>query len=362
MTPANVSRASHEAPASEAPPARWVHRVAVLTVCLVWPLIWVGGLVTTYDAGMAVPDWPGTYGYNLFLYPYEIWLLGPFDLFIEHGHRLLGATVGLVAIALVLIAFWKEPRRWVRWWSVGVLLAVIAQGSLGGARVLLDDRTLAMTHGCVGPAFFCLCVVLAVATSRWWWRVAASAAEKRPAISPTIIGLVVALVAVSLGQLILGARLRHVHPDASPESFTHTVLTHVAGAFALWGLTLLTWGRLRRCGDLTLSRPTGWLVGFMSLQIALGIGTWVVHYGFPVFLNWVPGAAGFLVRSKGFADSLVVTSHVATGSLILAVSTMILVRCLRLRHLLRDPVTASASNPSSGGVVDSPDRAVVSTG
>ena len=75
-------------------PARSVHRLTVLVVCLVWPLIWVGGLVTTNDAGMAVPDWPNTYGYNLFLYPYDTWFFGPFDLFIEHGHRLLGAVVG----------------------------------------------------------------------------------------------------------------------------------------------------------------------------------------------------------------------------------------------------------------------------
>jgi cytochrome c oxidase assembly protein subunit 15 len=66
------------------PPAKTLHRLAVLAVCLVWPLIWVGGLVTTYDAGMAVPDWPGTYGYNLFLYPLTTWVYGPFDLLIEH--------------------------------------------------------------------------------------------------------------------------------------------------------------------------------------------------------------------------------------------------------------------------------------
>ena len=63
-------------------------------VCATFPLIWVGGLVTTYDAGMAVPDWPNTYGYNLFLYPWQTWIDGPWDLFIEHGHRLFGALVG----------------------------------------------------------------------------------------------------------------------------------------------------------------------------------------------------------------------------------------------------------------------------
>src|SRR5688572_13709785 len=66
--------AAQEVPAAPpAPPGRWLHRWAVLIVALVWPLIWVGGQVTTYDAGMAVPDWPGTYGYNLFLYPYQTW-------------------------------------------------------------------------------------------------------------------------------------------------------------------------------------------------------------------------------------------------------------------------------------------------
>ena len=107
------------------PPAKSVHRLAVLAVCMVWPLIWVGGLVTTYDAGMAVPDWPGTYGYNLFLYPLDTWLLGPFDLFIEHGHRLLGAFVGFVAILILFFAHRHEPRRWVRILSIALLLASI---------------------------------------------------------------------------------------------------------------------------------------------------------------------------------------------------------------------------------------------
>ena len=107
-----TSQSSESAPHANRA-SRWLHRLAVLSVCLVWPLIWVGGLVTTYDAGMAVPDWPNTYGYNLFLYPLSTWLTGPFDLFIEHGHRLLGAVVGVVAIAMVIACFLGERRRWV---------------------------------------------------------------------------------------------------------------------------------------------------------------------------------------------------------------------------------------------------------
>src|SRR5690554_3486515 len=90
--------------------SRCPHGIAVLLVCVVFPLIWVGGLVTTYGAGMAVPDWPTTYGYNLFLYPWQTWVFGPWALFIEHGHRLLGALAGIITIALV-VAVWRTDRR-----------------------------------------------------------------------------------------------------------------------------------------------------------------------------------------------------------------------------------------------------------
>jgi cytochrome c oxidase assembly protein subunit 15 len=85
----------------------WARLLAFFT----FPLIWLGGLVTTQDAGMAVPDWPGTFGYNLWLYPISTWLLGPFDLFVEHGHRLLATFVGLLAICLVGCG----GGRWVCW-------------------------------------------------------------------------------------------------------------------------------------------------------------------------------------------------------------------------------------------------------
>ena len=94
----------------------------MVLVCATFPLIWVGGLVTTYEAGMAVPDWPTTYGYNLFLYPWQTWMLGPWDLFIEHGHRLAGggrrsvddclAGRAVAPIGAAGCAGWA----WRRWW------------------------------------------------------------------------------------------------------------------------------------------------------------------------------------------------------------------------------------------------------
>jgi len=281
------------------PPARWLHRWSILIVCLVWPLIWVGGQVTTYDAGMAVPDWPGTYGYNLFLYPYQTWLFGPFDLFIEHGHRLLGALVGFIAIIAVVVAFMSEPRRWVRGLTVAVLVAVIAQGALGGARVVLADRTLAMIHGCTAEIFFTLCVALMVVTSGWWWaqslsekgsgplrrgnkastidatskgqvpfRIGSQCGGNRSGVSqsdsaasryhPTrgLIALCIAVFCLSYLQVVLGAQLRHVQPTASPGAFTHLVYTHISTALLVFVLVAVAAWKLRpRWSKATGVRP-----------------------------------------------------------------------------------------------------------
>jgi cytochrome c oxidase assembly protein subunit 15 len=330
---------------------RWLHRLAMLAVCLVWPLIWVGGLVTTYDAGMAVPDWPGTYGYNLFLYPWSTWLFGPFDLFIEHGHRLLGAVVGFVSIGMVVAAVRSENRRWVIGLSIGILLAVISQGLLGGVRVLLSDRTVAMIHGCFGPVVFALCCIAAAVTSdRWWQRRRASGAEGSPKpLGGGTLSLAVLAVLLSYTQLVLGAQLRHVQPMTPPRMFTLLVAMHIVTAFVLWGLTPILFGTVRRCGDLTLSRPAGWLIWFVGAQVLLGTGTWIVNYGWPSVLAFLPFGEGFLVRSKGFVDSVIVTAHVAVGSLILATAAVVLVQALRQRAVARGGVSSAAGNWADPG-------------
>lgn len=350
------------------PPGRWLHRWSILIVCLVWPLIWVGGQVTTYDAGMAVPDWPATYGYNLFLYPYQTWLFGPFDLLIEHGHRLLGALVGIVSIVAVAFAFFSEPRAWVRALSVVVLIAVIGQGVLGGARVVLADRTLAMVHGCTAEIFFSLCVTLMVVTSRWWWAQSSQSPQTLSQVSsfrPSRGLIVLASVVFALAylQVVLGAQLRHVQPTASPGGFKHLVYTHIATAFLVLSLASLAAWKLRSkaivsrvqsgvgsekaernqngCGDLTLSRPALLLVVFVSLQITLGLATWVARYGMPQFAQANPTMASYLVKSQAFAESLVITGHVATGALVLVTSAFLLLRLVRANYSRRPELVAS---------------------
>ncbi len=336
-------------------PARWLHRTAVAIVCLIWPLIWVGGLVTTYDAGMAVPDWPNTYGRNLFLYPYQTWLLGPFDLFIEHGHRLLGGLVGFVAIGAVAVAFTSEPRCWVRWLSVTLLIAVTIQGLIGGIRVVLSDRIVAMIHGCTAPIVFVLAIALAVVSSRWWWNRGGQGTERRDIVRIGTLRLLALLTVTAYAQLIFGATLRHIPVSAPAAAFKHTAYTHIAVAFLLWGL--IAWGYLRlrkeremshRCGDLTLLRIGGLLVGFVTLQIALGLATWVVNYGWPQFAQVNAWSARYVVKSKAFTESLITTAHVATGSLILGTAAMLWFRARRVAATTQQTARSTENLPAIG--------------
>src|SRR5687768_18076477 len=102
--------------------SRKLHILALLTTFATFPLIFMGGLVTSHGAGMSVPDWPNTYGYNMFTFPPSKWVGG---IFYEHTHRLMGSLVGFLSIVLAVVAWKIEPRKWVRWLAYWVLIAVI---------------------------------------------------------------------------------------------------------------------------------------------------------------------------------------------------------------------------------------------
>lgn len=303
-----------------------------------FPLIWVGGLVTTYKAGMAVPDWPSTYGYNLFLYPVSTWIAGPFDLFIEHGHRLLGSLAGLVTIGFVVAVWRNDSRTWMRSLSLIALALVIFQGLLGGARVLLDSRTVAMIHGCTGPLFFALTATLVAITSRGW-RTAEPAADERAA-SLQRWSLLVAGMAYL--QLLLGAQLRHVHVTTSADSFRVAVVFHVVMAFVLLAHVAWIAGKAWRCRSGRVRWMSRILLALAATQILLGASTWVMKYGWPLALGEdFAFAAGYQIVARGYWQAMVTTSHVAVGSLILALSVVMAVQTFR--HLKATAAAVSAA-------------------
>ncbi len=346
--------------------SRWPHRIGVLLVCVVFPLIWVGGLVTTYDAGMAVPDWPNTYGYNMLLYPVSTWISGPFDLFVEHGHRQLGMLAGLVSIALVTVTWRVERRSFVRWMSVGLLLLVIVQGLLGGNRVLLDARWLAKIHGCVGPAYFAFVVAFCVLTSRWWKNnhrssmlVRAEAAgvlknRSAPAsvpsgISTWLFQFPVIMLLVSFAQLVIGAFLRHIDLLAPPAVYKWLIVGHICTAVLIVLGALIQWlivrtGLLRYANG--LRSVSNLLVLFVIVQFGLGLATWVLKYGWPAWFENMPFAATFVVPEKTFRQMNIITAHVATGSLIVAIWSVFALRYNRVRF----------GHAESAGVAGKPEK------
>lgn len=324
----------------------WPHRLAVLLTCATFPLIWVGGLVTSYDAGMAVPDWPNTYGYNLFLYPIETWVFGPWDIFIEHGHRLMGALVGLITIALCWVIWRLDKRRWMRTLGLVALAVVIIQGVLGGARVIQNEVLLAKIHGCFGPVFFGLCIAVAVVTSRRWRECDTAAVHAKAA---ALHRLSVLTVLIAYIQLVLGSQLRHLVADTTWREFQISVVFHllVAGFLSLQILALAIHALRRHRDRPALWTPAMLLAFTIVVQIALGCGAWVTNYGWPAALGDFHFAAAYTIEARGFTQAIVTTAHVATGSLILGISVMLALRSLRMLRSDSRPSGLAATKTKS---------------
>ncbi|MCO6045502.1 COX15/CtaA family protein [Aeoliella sp. ICT_H6.2] len=315
----NAQRSPNAEPAS----ARWTRWVAWLLCAITFPLLWLGGLVTTTKSGMAVPDWPGTYGYNLFLYPWTTWLFGPWDLFVEHGHRLLASLSGLVTIVLLVMLYKYESRPWMKTVGVVALVAVIAQGVLGGLRVVLDERLLAMVHGSVGPLFFVLTVAMVVWTSRSWLTARKVDQQGLARLAP----LAAATGILVYVQMVVGAMLRHMPVTVSPYSFESVVKVHLVLATVVLMLTLVVARMCVASAAPTGVRCTGWsIIAVVLLQISLGVATWISKYGVPVWARGMYSPSSQSVLADGWWQAHIVTAHQAVGSALLAslvVATML---------------------------------------
>lgn len=353
--------------------SKWPHVVAVVLACATFPLIWAGGLVTTFDAGMSVPDWPTTYGYNMFLYPPSTWLFGPWDLFIEHAHRLLGSLAGILTIAFN-VAVWKfDSRLWMRRLGFAALLLVISQGLLGGMRVRMDSNTFARAHGCIGPLFFALSVVMCVTTSKYWRNPAISRLSNGglskgessiDGLSPTnsssrndLTKVVMFggwfLFALAYVQLVFGAHLRHPNIAWTPSQFRVMVIFHLVTAVILL-LQVINVARGYWNLAPRLSRPAKTLLALVVGQIALGILTWRAKYGWPTFLPVLAentadspikifilnALQGGTITAESMLQTITVTGHVALGSLILATSVLLATRATRAYCFAEERATA----------------------
>ncbi len=193
---------------------KYLHRFAFFTALCTFVLIFIGGLVTSTGSGLSVPDWPTTYGENMFTFPIDKWVGG---IKYEHGHRLAASFVGFLTVLLAVWLAVKEDRKWVRWLGFYALAAVIIQGILGGLTVLfLLPTAVSVTHGMLAQLFFCMVASVTLFTSQWW----RSEIEPVDPIKSRSIQLIsiVASAAVFL-QLGFGALLRHTHSGLAIPDF-----------------------------------------------------------------------------------------------------------------------------------------------
>jgi len=301
---------------------RPIAQLGVVVAVGITPLLVVGGLVTSTDSGMAVPDWPNTYGTNMFLYP-----LGPRSdsgLFLEHSHRLFGSLVGLMTLVLTAWVMVAENRRWVKVVAGVALALVIAQGVLGGWRVLAgsevaaeDNRLLAMLHGVLAQLVFGVVVGLAAVLSPLFisgTKVPAHGSIRRFKVFSA--GLTHALIL----QLIFGAMYRHMR--SSHALWTHAGFALVVLILAIVaGFVAISLAR-RADGE---DAPAGPAAGIPALACTLrriGIGL-VVVVGLQFALGWAAFFVGGAERTAANPlEALVRTSHQANGAILISLAAL----------------------------------------
>jgi cytochrome c oxidase assembly protein subunit 15 len=186
---------------------------AVLNAAATFLLIGLGGLVTSHEAGMSVPDWPTTYGYNMFLFPVDKWVGG---IFYEHSHRLLASFVGLLTTILAVWLWLKDPRKWLHWLGIAAFLLVIVQGILGGLRVRWQLDWLGVPHGAVAQTFLVVTCAIALFSSRWWWN---TATEKQIPVPRGLRSHVLYVTLLIFVQLLIAATMRHQHAGLAITDF-----------------------------------------------------------------------------------------------------------------------------------------------
>jgi heme a synthase len=297
----------------------WPHRLAVVTAGTTVLLILVGGLVTNTGSGLAVPDWPTTFGYNMFTYPWSRMVGG---ILYEHSHRLLGSAVGLLTVAFAVSLWLSEPRLWVRRLGLAAVLAVVVQGVLGGIRVVLVEHDLAIVHGCVAQLFFALMVSLSVITSRGWQ---APAAQPRSSAAAGVRRLALCTVPLVYAQLIFGALVTH-----NGSRFDAHLLFAGLVTAALVSLA----GRVLRqaTAPVWLRRPAFLLLVLLMIQLSLGVGAYLWRF---------TGVNAAIDPAAGLA---LLAAHRGTGVALWGTAVALVLRILRLVGVRdREPVRAAAA-------------------
>ncbi len=307
---------------TEQPLNPWIHRMVIITAVVAMLPIIMGALTTTKEAGMAFPDWPTSDGQGMFSYP---WLKLLDDIstnhesvkkFLEHGHRLAGTLAGLASIFLMVLTWLKGSKKSLRVLGILVFLAVCAQGVLGGFRVELNDRGLAMLHGLFAAMYFSLVCVTATVSSTTWsqWKPEEENRPVKAARNASLVYLIFLLV-----QYMLGGIIRHPMGEMKAPVNEHLgfgvlalIAVHVVLIFVV--KTRVKWLRSAMRSVIILT----------TIQVALGLVTYATKFG----------AFGVRVVEGSTGQVLSRTSHMVVGLLLVASATVLTVRCFRVHRLM----------------------------
>ncbi len=287
---------------------RWLRRFTKFVAASTLFLIFAGAMVTSTGSGLAVPDWPTTYGENMFTFPMSKWVGG---IFFEHGHRLIASTVGFLTIIQAVWLQRREPKRFVRVLGWLSLAAVIVQGILGGLTVIfLLPLAISVSHAGLAEIFFCLNVAIAFFTSRWYNDLRSYEKGDAPVrMATTLTGIVYA-------QILAGALMRHLGaglaiPDFPrsfgrwiPEFATKEIIaayTHRVGGLVVAAMVIAMAVRLLRFDR---NHPLRFLAHLLLIVVAAQVllGAYVIWSG-----------------KQPYVASL----HVVTGAFTLALSLIL---------------------------------------
>ena len=275
-------------------------------------LVVLGGGVTTYREGMAVPDYPTTFDHNMWTYPLGDMLAKGRGVTLEHAHRLWASGVGLVSICVLLVCFIHRARPALTAMAFATLIAISLQGLLGGTRVLENSQNLAFLHGALAQAVVAMIAVLALMASRLWSRVEpvrSKFASGARFLGPFVAGLVYT-------QILLGAWLRH-------QGDTVALLVHATLALAVVAMVLVFAKQLSVAATDVVAEPdesngareferaplvrfAHLLIGSLIAQFALGVLATVGIY----FIS------GGMKAEVSVGEAIFATGHVLVGAVL----------------------------------------------
>ena len=328
---------------------------AIFVACSILVLICSGGMVTSEGVGLSVPDWPNSYGYNMFAFPVSRWVGG---VLLEHTHRLAASAEGVFIIGLATWLALVERRQWVRKLGWSALGLVVLQGLLGGLRVVYKADWVGVFHGCVAQAFLALVSVIALVTSRWWLKLGEPNVRRPdPAVLAGYAKKLLTVAILIYLQLALGATMRHAHAGLSihdfPKAYGHWwPQVHQADLPAVNLQRAEVWHEVpTTLAQIHLQMTHRLNAGVISLFIALAVvAVWRQRTALPDTLRWLTTAGVGLVAvqitlgiytiwSNKAAD--VATAHVAVGATLFVWSVLSYLAARRWMKVPSVPVRAA---------------------